>query len=185
MSRFAHVVAGLVLGLTVSVVPAAAGTIDVSFDIKPTSCPNPFNTDLSFEGPSFPTAILGDKGFSANNIDRESLVIVVPGGGGFTEILIPPIDGGSLEDVATPVHDDTQCVCTTEGPDGYVDLTVHFDHDAIEAALGQVSNGQVFQLCIRGQLIDGTPFEGCDCIFIVGPISVDAESWGRVKAGYR
>ncbi|MEZ5064398.1 MAG: hypothetical protein R3B81_06655 [bacterium] len=137
--------------------------------------------------PVLPTAILGTADFSVGSIVPGSLVIVVPGGGGFSETLIYPIGGGGIEDVATPVVDPVGCECTDEGPDGYDDLTVHFDRDEIIAALGEVSGGQYIQLCIRGSLVDGTPFEGCDCIVItpVGPVSVEARTWGRMKSSHR
>jgi len=176
------------LGLTLLAGIAQAGTIEVSFDIKPTSCPNPFNSGYQklLEGGTFPTAILGDDEFDTSRINpNDGLVIVVPDGGGkLGETLIPPISVG-YEDVATPVADNSNCNCTTDGPDGFIDLTAHFDHDAIDTALGQVNPGDEIVICIRGFLDDGTPFEGCDCIWIVGPVSVDSSTWGRTKAGYR
>lgn len=174
-------------GLLLLAGTARAGVLEVSFDIKPTSCPNPFNPgSQQLLSPTFPTAILGTDEFDTSTINQsDGLVIVVPGGGGkLGDTLIPPIHISS-DDVAAPVADNTDCACTTAGPDGYQDLILHFDHDAIEAALGAVNPGDEFVLCIRGFLNDGTPFEGCDCIWIVGPTPVESGTWGRTKASYR
>jgi hypothetical protein len=48
-----------------------------------------------------------------------------------------------------------------------------------------VYDGQEVELFIRGALIDGTPFEGADCVVITSPVSVEPETWGRVKSLYR
>jgi hypothetical protein len=159
--------------------------IEVDFDVKPTSCPNPFNPGHTILDPTFPSAILGTEDLDVSTITIESLVITVPGGGGgLRDTQIPPIQYG-YEDVATPYTGSEPCGCSTEGPDGFTDLTLHFDATAIADALGDVWGGQVFELCISGTLEDGTPFLGCDCIIIVGPVSVDPRTWGDVKAEYR
>jgi hypothetical protein len=172
--------------LLIAAQSARAGEISVSFDIKPTSCPNAFNPPDLFFIETLPTAILGTDEFNAGNIQPSGLVLVVPGGGGLLggDVEIPPTHTG-FEDVTTPVIDPEFCECTEDGPDGFIDFTAHFDGDEVAAALGDVSSGDQIPICIRGFLKDGTPFEGCDCILIVGPVSVDAETWGRTKARYR
>ncbi len=163
---------------------AFSGDLQVSFDIKPTSCPNPVNPP-GVLSPEFPTAILGTDEVDAMAIQPSSLLLVLPGGGGLrgtTEI--PPI-ATNIEDVATPYLGGEECGCTEEGPDGFDDLTVHFDADLVLAALAGIPPGVEVQICIIGTLIDGTPFEGCDCVFVVGPVSVDASSWGQIKSSYR
>ena len=60
--------------------------------------------------------------------------------------------------------DGQECECTTEGPDGYLDLTLKFKTQAIVDALGEVANGETVALTLTGKLIDGTPIEGEDCI---------------------
>lgn len=174
-------------GIIVDPLPGSNTDVVVSFDLKPTSCPNPFNPNphelLPIE--NVPAAILGTDSLAANNIQNNSLLLDVPGGGGFRmNTLIPPLQTG-YEDVATPVPDPTGCQCTTAGPDGYVDLTMKFDSDAIALALGSVQPGAVFELCITGLLMDGRPFRGCDCIFIVGPVGVEPQPWGKVKSEYK
>ncbi len=174
-------------GPNVDPFPGANTDLVVRFDIKPTSCPNPFNPNYDVMLPieNVPAAILGTDSLEANRIQTNTLLLDVPGGGGLRmNTLIPPLRT-AYEDVATPVADPTGCQCTTDGPDGYVDLTMKFDSDAIAQALGSVQPGQVFQLCITGLLDDGTPFRGCDCIFIVGPVGVEPHAWGAVKSEYR
>ena len=182
MSRLVQITA-FVSSLLIAPISARAGDISVSFDIKPTSCPNAFNPP-GFFIQTLPTAILGTDEFDAGNLQPGGLVLVVPGGGGLRDIEIPPTHIG-FEDVTTPVIDPEFCECTEDGPDGFLDLTAHFDGDEVAAALGDVSPGDQIPICIRGFLLDGTPFEGCDCILIVGPVSVDAQSWGKTKALYR
>jgi hypothetical protein len=166
--------------------PGLAQELEVSFDIHPTSCPNPFEPGDFLRSPTFPTALLGTDELDTSHVSLDNLVIVVPVGGGRGGIEIPP-DHVSFDDVATPVEDNSNCACTTDGPDGYQDLVLHFDHDAIADALGPVQPGDEYVLCLRGELDDGTTFQGCDCIWIVGggpPVAVESTSWGRTKVKY-
>jgi hypothetical protein len=43
-----------------------------------------------------------------------------------------------------------------------------FDRSEIIAALGEVADGEVVQLTITGNLGDGTPIVGTDCVIILG-----------------
>ena len=72
----------------------------------------------------------------------------------------------NFEDVATPLVDPIECECSTEGPDGYVDLTLKFEAEAIADALGEVADGDEFILYLTGFLYDGTAIEGSDCIIV-------------------
>ena len=139
----------------------------VNFDIKPGSCPNPLNVNLfnvdppknakSMKGGVLPAAILGTSDFDVSDIDV--LTIRLEG--------VAPIRH-SYEDVATAVENHIDCECTVNGPDGNVDLTLKFKTNEIAAALGEVSVGDVIPVSITGQLLDGTEFEGVDCVWIVG-----------------
>ncbi len=85
----------------------------VNIDIKPTSCPNPLN--VKSKG-VLPVAILGSEEFDVNEIDVLSIRLA-----GISAIR------SSFEDVATPPEDVNECECSTEGSDGYLDLTLKFE----------------------------------------------------------
>jgi hypothetical protein len=72
----------------------------------------------------------------------------------------------SEEDVASP-FDGELCDCTTEADDGFDDLTLKFDTQEIVAALGEVDDGDELVLTLTGNLLDGTPIEGKDCVLIL------------------
>ena len=121
----------------------------IDVDIKPQSCPNPLNVESKGV---LPVAILGSADFDVHDIDVASIRLAD----------VAPIRS-SLEDVATPV-DGEECECTEEGLDGYTDLTLNFETEEIADALGEVVNGEVLLLTLTGDLSDGTPIEGEDCI---------------------
>jgi len=104
---------------------------------------------------NIPVAISGTSDFDVLNIDPASVLFEG----------VAPIRW-AIEDVTTPVADTAQCDCTTDGPDGFDDLTLKFDAQEIVAALGFVANGDELELFITGNLLDGTPIEGSDCVII-------------------
>jgi len=128
--------------------------IPVFVDIKPQSCPNPLNT----KGKGvLPVAILGTEEFDVSTIDPSTINL---------EGVFPL--RWALEDVATP-FDGEECECTTEGSDGFMDLTIKFDTQEIIGALGDVVDGEVRPLYLTGNLIEefgGTGIEGSDCVII-------------------
>jgi len=77
---------------------------------------------------------------------------------------VTPIRSG-LEDVATPfepVVGKEDCMdCTSDGPDGFLDLVLKFDRQAIAATIGDVSCAV---LTLEGKFLDGTPLVGEDVI---------------------
>ena len=110
--------------------------IEVPVDIKPQSCPNPLNTKS--KGVT-PVAILGTADFDVTDIDP--LTIILAG--------VFPLSW-NLEDVATPYDGDPidpeepDCsLCTTEGSDGYLDLTLKFDTQKLLDAIGTVDSFEV------------------------------------------
>ena len=117
------------------------------FDVKPTSCPNPFNDKSKGV---MPTAILGTEDFDVTEIDQSSILL---------NGVIAPIRS-KIQDVATPFEGEL-CGCTEEGPDGILDLTLKFKTQEVAAILGP---GEIQLLTISGTLLDGTPFEASDCI---------------------
>ena len=134
-------------------------TIPVPFDIKPTSCPNPFNRgDVGV----LPVAILGFTGFNVANIDPATVKLEG----------ISPIRW-ALEDVAAPYLPLTnkalnKMSCNTSGPDGLADLTLKFDNLAITKFLASYKKNDVVKLHITGNLkTTGTPIAGEDIIVII------------------
>ena len=76
----------------------------------------------------------------------------------------------ALEDVATPfvpfTGKEDAFDCNELGPDGFTDLTLKFDTQAIVAALGDVEDGDALILTLTGALLDGTPIVGEDVMLI-------------------
>ena len=141
-------------------VPPVGICMPVAVDIKPGSCPNPLN--LASRG-VLPAAVLGTEDFDVNTIDAASI---------FLEGV--PAIRSSLEDVATALSDGNECECTTAGPDGYTDLTVKFNTQALVDELLKTEDGlvkdQMLPLTLRASLSDGTAIQGTDCVVLVGNV---------------
>jgi hypothetical protein len=155
----------------------------VHFDIKPGSCPNPLTAVGSPAGKAvLPVAVLGTVDFDVHDIDPQSLSLE-----GIA------LFRWSYEDVSTPVdRAEVSCACSDGGADGYEDLTLKFDRQAVVSALllaieNQTSSSNEnphgvtndwekqmgrsgplsrdsYVLRIEGKLKDGTPIEGYDCV---------------------
>jgi len=123
-------------------------------DIKPQSCPNPLN--IKSKG-VLPVAILGTEGFDVYDVDPDSVLLEG----------VPPLRY-NFEDVSTPVGPEADtCDCTTEGADGYMDMTLKFDNQSIVEALGPVEDGEMRVLTLTGMTYEGVPIEGKDCVRII------------------
>ncbi len=134
--------------------PVAEPATAVFVDVKPRSCPNPLNVKSSGV---LPVAILGSEDVDVNEIVETS--ILLEGVGAIRH---------SFEDVAAPVLDANDCNCTTDGPDGFLDLTLKFKTQEIVEVIGEVNDGDVLTLELTGVLFGETPIEGADCIVVVG-----------------
>ena len=132
-------------------------TRTADLDIKPGSCPNPFNPSASGTG-VLPAAILGSSDFDVMDIDVSTVSM---------EGIIPL--RCEFEDVSAPINTDTDCECGEGGPDGFMDLTMKLSGPDVVQLIGDVEKGESVTLKISGVLLDGTPFEGIDCVYIVGP----------------
>ena len=151
-----------------AITSSAQEEVAVAVDIKPESCPNPIN--VKSKG-VFPVAILGTEDFDVNQVDPNSITLWTEDGGEVTPLR------WALEDVATPYiyspEDEEEYMCTTDGPDGYPDLTLKFDIQEIVDALGEpedVDDGDVEFVWLTGNLLEefgGTPIEGRDVIIII------------------
>lgn len=144
-------------------VPSCTPTVkEVVVDIKPTSCPNPLNVN---SGGVLPVAILGTASFDAAQVDASTVRLEG----------VEPLRW-NLEDVAAPytggISDPPDRIdCTTDGPDGILDLSLKFDSKDVVAALGPIEDGDVIVVQLTGQLIDGTEIVGEDVVWIIKPAS--------------
>jgi len=129
----------------------------IPFDIHPTSCPNPINRS---SGGVMPAAICGFEGFDVHNIDVSTLNIqgVYPTRFAYEDVVTTyyPFLGKILDEMS----------CTTDGPDGYEDLTLKFDSQQIADLLRDYNKDDVVKLFIEGSLMDGTTIIGEDIIII-------------------
>lgn len=152
---FASTAAVEVVGIdSVKITGDPLSELPVALDIKPGSCPNPVNTKSKGV---LPVAILGTDALDVLEVDVASIRLEG----------VAPIRS-SVEDVSTPVSDgQDECDCTTEGPDGFDDLTLKFKTQEIIAALGPLNDGEVIELTLTGELFDGTPIEGQDCVLVL------------------
>ena len=128
--------------------------IPINVDIKPGSCPNPFN--VKSKG-VLPVAILGTEEFDVSAIDAASIFLNG----------VPAIRS-SYEDVGGPVANPNECECTTDAGDGFGDLVLKFYTQQIVETLGEVNAGDILTLPLTGVLNDETGIEGADCVVIVG-----------------
>jgi hypothetical protein len=146
--------------------------ININLDIKPTSCPNPFN--VKSKG-VLPVAILGTMDFDVHTVDPATIRLEG----------VAPLRW-NFEDVSTPVPPGADtCACTTARADGFMDLTLKFDHQAIAAALGTVYDREVRRLTLNGMTYDSIPIEGKDCVVIIknGRPKLSAETADEFSLG--
>jgi hypothetical protein len=120
--------------ITEAVIKACvAAAIPVVADIKPTSCPNPVK--LTSKG-VVPVALLGSEDFDASSIDPDSLMINGE----------CPAIRTALEDVSAPFTGErsdpvAEGDCTTDGPDGYDDMTAKFDKECVVTTTDLIERG--------------------------------------------
>jgi hypothetical protein len=128
--------------------------VSTDLDIKPQSCPNPLNTKSKGV---LPVAILGTEYFDVSMVDPATVLLEG----------VSPLRW-NFEDVTTPVEPgDDPCECTTEGADGYMDMTLKFDKQSIVKALGPVSDRDTVVLTLTATTYDGTEIEIQDCVIIL------------------
>jgi hypothetical protein len=150
-----------------------------TIDIRPGSCPNVLNrTSNSL----LPVGLLGAADFDVSLVNLASLGLARADGvgGSVAPHEGPPGPHTIILDVGTP-FEGQQCDCHHVRGDGIDDLALKFKTADLVAALGldSLSPGALVELILSGELADGTPFSGSDCIRLVPPGS----SPGRVAVG--
>lgn len=142
---------------------AVGGTTIVRMDIKPGSCPNP----IQCRGQGvLPVAVTGAFDFDVRDIDPESVLLEG----------VAPVRW-SYEDVATPFFPDDGVVddcfedCWTERGDGFTDLSLKFDKQAVVQSLEDQGVSLDFDACVALQLTGeltpeagGTEFQAWDTV---------------------
>jgi hypothetical protein len=144
-----------------------AVVVRTALDIKPGSCPNPFNKKVfdkdpgnnegSMRGGVLPVALLGDEGFDVTMVDMATVGLEGVG----------PLRH-HFNDIAAPSRDREVCACPIPGPDGYMDMEIKFKKSDIARVLGSAQHGEQVLLTLTGRLLDGTDFVASDCVRIIG-----------------
>lgn len=137
--------------------------IDVSIDVKPSSCPNPINVDSKGV---LPVAIAGTEDFDATEIDLATVEIGVMDENG-NLVGVSPLRW-IYEDVTCPYFpEENDPCCIKNQPDGYMDLSLKFDtQELVEVAGLEGCVGNTIYLIVTGKTMDGIPFVGKDCVRI-------------------
>ena len=134
----------------------------VAVDVKPGSCPNPFN---SADRGVVPVALVGTESFDVRKVDPTTLRLVVG------EEAIVPVRY-SVSDVATPYEPYAgkpldAYACHIRQADGRADLVALFDAQQVAALLGAVAPRTVARVQLRGRLTandGGSLFVGEDIV---------------------
>lgn len=127
----------------------------VSVDIKPAECPN--TVSLNSKG-HLKVAIVADNNLTDVRVVKATSI----------RLLGVPPTGSRYRDVTAPLAGEPPD-CIESGPDGFKDVALSFDTQAVIAAvetkLGRPpENNEVVEVTLTGQLRDGTEIRGKDVI---------------------
>ncbi len=145
--------------LTGAIVVIVSGPVPVALDIKPPSCPNPFNP--ASRG-SIPIALVGSPEFDVTTVDLTSLWLSRADGVGGS--VAPRVS--AFRDVATPFLGEP-CDCHELRGDGITDLKMKFDARSVVDVLElrEIGPRAPVLLTLTGRLLDGYEFIGMDCLW--------------------
>ncbi|MGD2108132.1 MAG: hypothetical protein PVI86_01945 [Phycisphaerae bacterium] len=150
-------------------------------DVKPGSCPNSVNS--SSQG-VVPLALVGSDMFDVLDVDVSTLALRRADGvgGGVAPLEGPPGPHTVVDDVATPFAGEW-CECHELEDDGFDDLSMKFSTPDLAEILqlDGFSHGDVVELLLVGELLDGTRFEASDCITVKGRNGERAGRKGRIN----
>lgn len=126
--------------------------VDVSVDVRPGDGGNTLNVKQNGKGARsggvLPVALLADGSIDVADVDIASVRL------------------GDLTPVAERGHDHFMASLEDVNDDGDLDLMLHFDLAAL------LANGDLDatteQLCLTGEVEDGTRFKGCDSVRVIG-----------------
>ena len=141
-------------------------------DIKPGSCPNPFNPGSHGV---LPVGLMNTDYVTEVDVSTVLVSRADGVGGAVAPHEGPPGPHSVFADVATP-FDGQPCDCHDLSTDGMADLSMKFKTDDVVAALGLVEGGGPYELVVTGMLLDGTEFSASDCVRIVPPPVPDPDS---------
>jgi len=147
----------ILLLVAASAAPALAGA---SLDIRPSECPNLIDRGTFGR---FPVALVSDYDFvvSRVGVDVGSLELRRADGVGGSARPIIFRRNTLIVDVAAPA---VAGMCSTFGVDGLRDLRVYFGQRRVvrQLQLHTLPVNASIELCLSGQVRDGTPFDVCD-----------------------
>ena len=140
------------------IVAIGATPAEVALDIKPGSWPNPFNP---VSKGVLPLAVCGSDEFDVMTIDPDTILLGREGVDGLVPLR------WSYEDVGTPFGGEP-CDGHDLNGDGFMDLALKFSTQELMSTLGLGDlAGQTVPLLLTGSLLDGTPLEGIDWVWVL------------------
>jgi hypothetical protein len=150
---------------------------EIDIDIKPGSCPNPFNPKSQGR---VPVAIVATEDFDPTTaVDLSTIQLAG----------VSPIDADVIDSTQPGDYDPGDCyncfnaddyltdsdgdgIFSYEG-DGHPDLVLYFDTQELVVAIGQAEKDACLELELTGETLDGVPIVGSDSIWIIKAIDGD------------
>ncbi len=151
-------------------------TYAMRVDIKPGSCPNPFNPKSKGR---VPIAIVGTGDVDLTTIDLATFELTPEGGDP-----VSPVDAEMIDSTQPGDYNPEDCydcfnaddyLTDTDGdgiPDTYLgdgidDLVLYFDTQELAAALSGAEKGACIELTLTGETLSGEPIEGSDSVLML------------------